>query len=678
MAERSLGHRETSDLQRNYLQRILSLFRVEADDMALVRAQYAAFSKQIPLLYFILTTNTLAVAYTYSTVAPHWLAIYVPAFLCSICIMRCAWWWRTRNSQFADDVVLRYMRRTTRLAAFLTLGFTVWGIMMFQYGDAYAKAQVVFCMALTVIGCVFCLMHLRPAALSVTVFANTPFILYFFFEGHFTLRAIAINLALVSGAMIIILMVYNRDFRRLVASQAETRRLSDENFQIANLDSLTALPNRRSFFAALADLHRECEGGKTCFAIGIIDLDGFKPVNDTYGHATGDRLLVEVGQRLRDLRDAMARDPGFPRQQINVARLGGDEFAVLVSGNVTESGLKALGARIGERLRLPYNIGAAHAQIGSSMGFAIYPEHGLTPDILFERADYALYFAKRQRRGDTVLFSADHEAQIRDDHVIEKALQAADLDREFTMVFQPVFDAHTLTVAGFEALARWNSPTLGNVPPNIFIPAAERTGLILNLTKVLLDKALVEAGTWPAAIRLAFNLSAHDLCSSESIIAIIAAVNRSGVSPRRIDFEITETAVARDFSAARAGVDALKVLGAGISLDDFGTGYSSLSHVHRLPLDKLKVDRSFVMDICENPASFKIVKSLTALCGDMGLTCIVEGVETAEQLALLQVLSCDMVQGYHFARPMRPEDIAAYLAIHQPAATPTPTWNTAG
>jgi diguanylate cyclase (GGDEF)-like protein len=647
---------KTALLQR-YLSRFLSLYRIDAGDMALMRAQYTAYARRIPFLYFILVSNSLASAWTFTRYAPLLLSVGVPMVLFAVCVWRGIWFWRTRDVSYSDAELLRQVRRIVTLSGILTLGFTAWGLMMFHYGDDNARGQMIFCMALNVITCAFCMMHLRAAALTIITFADLPFALFFFFEGHETYRAIAINLVLVSVAMVAVLMAYNRDFVRLVGSRAEMRRLSDENFRIANIDALTELPNRRWFFANLEEFHRQAVQRKTRFAVGILDLDGFKPVNDTYGHATGDRLLVEVGRRLRSLRDT----GGCQGSVMTVARLGGDEFAILVSGDVSDATLKELGRRLRDTLRLPYNIGAAQAQIGCSMGVAIYPDHGDTPETVFERADYALYFAKRQLRGETVLFSAEHQARIRDDSVIENALQSADIEREFSLVFQPVIDVREGRVSAFEALARWQSPGLGAISPAVFIPAAERTGLILGLTRSLLAKALKQAAEWPEDIRLAFNLSAHDLCSPESILAIIAAVNASKVSARRIDFEITETAMARDFGAARAGVDTLKALGAGISLDDFGTGFSSLSHVHSLPLDTLKVDRSFIQDICDNPASFKIVKSLATLCADMDLKCVVEGVETAEQLALLKTLNCDRVQGYHFARPMKPEAIAEYL-----------------
>ncbi|ESQ93267.1 histidine kinase [Asticcacaulis sp. AC460] len=629
----------------------LNLFRVPTDNMPLVRAQFDAFSKQIPLLYFILTTNSLAAAWTFTKFAPAWLAVYIPTALCTLCGVRCLWWWRARNKTFDDAFIIKHMRATSQLAALLTFGFTIWGLLLYPYGDAYARGQVVFCMALTVIGCVFCLMHLRPAALSVTLFANGPFILFFFLEGHGSLKAIAVNLALVSVAMIMILLVYSRDFAKLVESQAETRRLSDENFRIANLDALTGLPNRRWFFAELERRHAEAAAQATGFAVGIIDLDGFKPVNDTYGHMTGDKVLSEVGRRL-------SKTGG---DSVALARLGGDEFGFIMNDSPTEERLKAFGSALIETVRLPFAIGGSHAALGASIGVAIYPDAADTPESLFERADYALYHAKRNHRGQVTVFSSRLEDQIRSHGVIEQALQAADFEAEMSLVYQPIVDIRTGRASTFEALARWNNPSLGAVSPGDFIPVAERTGQVRGLTLVLLGKALRAAAQWPETVRISFNLSAHDISQAESVIQIIALVNRSGVSPKRIDFEITETSISYDFQQARAAVIAFRALGVGISLDDFGTGYSSLSHVHRLALDKIKVDRSFVADVTTNPVSHKIIKSLSALCADMDLACVLEGVETAAQLEALTQLGCTHVQGYYFARPMPEQDVVHYL-----------------
>lgn len=630
----------------------MNVFRVPSGNAELSRAQYDAFAKQIPLLYLLLTTNTIAVATSYIKVAPFWLTVGLPAVLCLMCILRLVKWLNRSRKKPTDEMVLRQLRQTNRLAIVIAAAFTAWGLILYGYGDAYAHGHVAFYMAVTVIGCIFCLMHMRSAAIIVTLIVNIPFIIFFLLQPQTSLKAMALNLVFVSAAMIIVLLVYSRDFARLVESRSETRRLGDENFRIANLDALTGLANRRWFFAELTKQHERAQTTGAAFAIGIIDLDGFKPVNDTYGHMTGDRVLTEAAQRLKE---ACGDD-------IILARLGGDEFGFIISGNPTRDELRWLGAAISDIIRLPYAVGSSQAMLGSSIGVAGYPQSANDPQALFERADYALYHAKRHQRGQMVIFSTEHEEQIRSHSVIEQALQNADLDAELSMVFQPIVDIHSGQVRAFEALARWQSPTLGHVSPDRFIPVAERAGHVRGVTKTLLKKALAALAQWPADIRMSFNLSAHDLSDSETVVQIIAIINRSRVDPKRIDFEITETAVAHDFKQAVAAVQTLKALGTGISLDDFGTGYSSLSHVHRLPLDKIKVDRSFITDIGSNPVSLKIVKSLTALCADMGLDCIIEGVETAAQLATLRDLGCRMVQGYYFAQPMTEAEVPKHLA----------------
>ena len=633
-------------------ERVADVFRVPTGNAELSRAQYDAFTKQIPLLYLLLTTNTIAVATSYARVAPAWLTVAMPVVLCLMCALRLVKWLYRSRKRPTDEMVLRQLRQTNRLAGVIAAAFTAWGLILYGYGDAYARGHIAFYMAVTVIGCIFCLMHMRSAAIIVTLIVNIPFIIFFLTQPQMSLKAMALNLVFVSVAMIIVLLVYSRDFARLVESRRKTRHLSDENFRLANLDSLTGLANRRWFFTELDRQHEQARRHGGAFAIGIIDLDGFKPVNDTYGHVTGDRVLTEAAQRLKE---ACGDD-------IILARLGGDEFGFIVSGNPTRDELRWLGAAISDIISLPYPVGSSQALLGCSIGVAGYPQSASDPEALFERADYALYHAKRHQRGQMVIFSTEHEEQIRSHSVIEQALQNADLDAELSMVFQPVVDVTTGRTIAFEALARWRSATLGDVGPDCFIAVAERAGLVRGVTKTLLKKALAALVRWPAHIRMSFNLSAHDLSDSETMVQIIAIINRSRVDPKRIDFEITETSVAYDFIQAQAAVQTLKALGAGISLDDFGTGYSSLSHVHRLPLDKIKVDRSFITDIETNPVSLKIVKSLTALCADMGLDCIIEGVETGAQLAVLQDLGCRLVQGYYFARPMTEADVPAYLA----------------
>jgi diguanylate cyclase (GGDEF)-like protein len=647
---------------KSHLAAAMRLFRV-TDDPDLTRAQFDAFAKQIPLLYFILITNTVAVAYTYVPLAPLLLSVVVPAILIAVAAFRAFWWLRPRRFVHSDADIMRNLRLTNWIAAPIAAGFTAWSFALYPYGDPFAKSQVAFYMAVTVIGCIFSLMHLRSAALIVTLVVDVPYVLFYFATGEPTLKAMAVNNLLVTGAMVTVLFIYYRDFADLVASrksllaqQAATQALSDENFRLANLDSLTELPNRRRFFAELSSAFADAERRKVRVAVGIIDLDGFKPINDNYGHSVGDRVLIEAGRRIREVCE------GFGPQRVEFARLGGDEFGLVVCGDPDDMDLTRLGERIGDQVKLPYQLDTAHTGLSCSIGFALFPQSATTAEALYECADYSLYHAKRHLRGRTVIFSSELEAEIRSRGVIENLLRIADFNTEMDLVFQPIVDAMSEHTAGFEVLARWRSSRLGLVSPADFIPAAERIGLIRPLTQVLLGRALAIARTWPDDIRLSFNLSAHDVCAAEGILPLISIIEKSGVPPHRLDFEITETAVTFDFARAQQSIATLKAMGCGISLDDFGTGYSSLSHVHRLPLDKIKVDRSFVADLNDNPVSHKIIKSLAGLCDDMEIACVAEGVETRAQLEGLRRLGCDFIQGYYFAKPMPADAIDDYLA----------------
>lgn len=633
-------------------------FTVPGDNMELVGAQYAAFSKQIPLLYFLVIANTLAVCFVLYGLAPVYLTVYMPGALCLFCAVRCVVWIARRNETLSNEEALRTLRAVNRRAVIISAFFVGWALSLYSYGDAYSRGQVAFYIALTVVGCTVCLMHVRSAALLLALTVNTPYIVFFLMAEQASLRAMAVNIALVTAALIATLFGYHRDFANLVYSrisltekQAETQRLSDENLRLANQDSLTGLANRRSFFTALNEATARAATTGAPLAIGVIDLDGFKPVNDTYGHLVGDRLLVEAAQRMQTCCDGAA----------SVYRLGGDEFALIVDHDISGDRLAALGRMIIANMRAPFLLGNIDARIGASIGFAVYPDSADTPARLYERADYALYHVKRRHRGEALLFSAEHEEQIRKYGAIELAMQSADFDKELALVFQPIVDARTGQPIALEALARWTSPTLGPVSPATFIPVAERNGMIRQLTKMLLRKALAAAAQWPENIKLSFNLSAHDISAADGVLQIIDIIHRAKIAPRRIDFEITETAIAQDFEQARATIKALKALGAGISLDDFGSGYSSLSHVRALPLDKIKVDRSFIVDIATDKTSHDIVKSLLSLCRDVGIGCVVEGVEREEQLVALREIGCAIVQGYYFSRPIEEPRVAAYL-----------------
>jgi diguanylate cyclase (GGDEF)-like protein len=636
---------------RSIFQSTRRFMSIPRDNPDLMKAQYQAFSKQVPLLYSILLSNTWVVACIYHDKTPLWLSTYYPAVLTFFCGIRLIFWWRTASSESTNEVVEKVLARTTKVAIAFLLSFLIWAFALFPYGDPYEQGLVAFYLAITIMGCIFCLMHLRPSAFSVAIIGNIAFITYFAHTGTAVFVAMAINVALVSVSMLTILMIYYRDFTRLITSQASTLALSNENFRLANLDALTELPNRRKFFALLDEEFARAEIGSQRLAVGILDLDGFKPVNDLYGHAVGDTLLTEVGQRLKMLCSANA----------HLSRLGGDEFAIIVTATSGNDELLALGDEMCAALRVPFILPSATVQVSASVGFAVYPDLAMDASTLFERADYALYHGKRMYHGRATLFSSDHDAAILRDAKIEQALHSADLAGEFNVVFQPIVDMRDHTTVGFEALARWTSPTLGRLAPGLFIPVAERAGLIDGLTRILLEKALVAAAKWPNDVRLSFNLSTKDISSSDGVARLVSIINRTSFDPKRIDFEITETAMMHDFMQASAAIEILKALGCGISLDDFGTGFSSLSQLHSLPLTKIKIDRSFVTDLHQRPASYKIVKSLLTLSRDMSLGCIVEGVETEAEAEALRTLGCSLVQGYHYSEPLSEEAALQYV-----------------
>ena len=629
---------------KNTIERVRSSMKIEHDQPELMKAQYRALCKQIPALYLVLLINSWGLVSSH-TDAPMLLTGYIPSFLTLVCVARIVTWWRDRKEEVEPDVIRVAFHRLNILTIILGASFTAWALALYPYGNTYAQSHIAFFMSITLVSCIFCLTHLRSAAFVIAVMVTSAIVVFFSWTGNTTFIATGINVGLVTVVMLAMVSIYNRDFKQLIAAQVETLALSHENFCLANVDALTGLPNRRDFFMQLDSAIEQADVAQQKLGLGIIDLDGFKPVNDLYGHAVGDALLVLVAARIQSVCS------GY------VARLGGDEFGIIFSEPTSQDELLDIGQAICGALHDPFIIDDKIVHIGASMGIAVYPTLAMDRQVLFDRADYALYHVKNSDAGRALLFSDEHSAAISENTKVEQALLSADLAQELKVYFQPIVDIRTNAVVAFEALARWQSPQLGFVSPNMFIPAAERIGAINALTHVLLANALAVASKWPPHIRLSFNLSTRDVSSAECVFGLMAIVLKSGLDPQRIDFEITETSIMNDFERSRAAVETLRRFGCGISLDDFGTGFSSLRQLHALPLTKIKVDRSFVSDLHRRPASYKIVKSLIALSSDMGLECVIEGAETEDEMVALRKIGCALVQGYYFARPMPDDDL---------------------
>jgi diguanylate cyclase (GGDEF)-like protein len=427
---------------------------------------------------------------------------------------------------------------------------------------------------------------------------------------------------------------------------------------VARTDALTGLRNRRALLERMEAALRPDGGQAPACAAVLLDLDGFKAVNDALGHGRGDALLRAVAGRLS----------GCIRASDIAARLGGDEFAVLLrpatAGGAEEVRAAALSVaeRIVEVMAEPFLLDGAEApiRIGASVGVAIAPLHAATPERLLHAADLALYEAKQRGRGRFAVFAPDLEAISRARAELDADLRAAVEAGAIEPHFQPVADLRDGQVVGYEMLARWTRPGHGNVPPDIFIPAAERLGIIDQLTETLLRRACRIAAGWEGQESVACNLSPLLLRDRAWLLgAVSRALAESGLPPERLELELTESALVGDLTTARQVIDALRARGVRVALDDFGTGYSGLRLLSALRVDRLKIDRSFVRRMHEDEASARIVACVVALAQGLGLSIVAEGIEKPVDAQVLQDLGCTEGQGWLFGRPAPAEAIAA-------------------
>lgn len=432
-----------------------------------------------------------------------------------------------------------------------------------------------------------------------------------------------------------------------VSARLKADALTEHAQYLAATDMLTSLPSRRRIF----DEVDAAVAAKRPFWLGLIDLDGFKAINDAYGHALGDELLEAVAGRIRSTLTADSR----------FGRLGGDEFAWLLPGDLSSQQIEETARDLILLISQPYRVAGRQVHVGATIGFCHCSSAPSGSAEVYENADYALYTAKDSRRGDVLVFSAGHRQAMSEASALERALREADIEAEFSVQFQPQFSLASNRIVGFEALARWNSPVLGPVRPDLFIRAAERSGQIIDLTPALLRKALAEAATWPSDISMSFNLSANDVADPTLAPSLLSAIAASGVAPARVQFELTETSVMRDVARSKAVLDQLVAAGCSVALDDFGSGYSSFGHLNQLPLDTLKIDRGFIRQITTSPASREIVAGMLRLCQTLGLSCVLEGVETTEELEILRPLGADLIQGYLFGTPVDASRIPTLL-----------------
>ncbi|KVR49519.1 histidine kinase [Burkholderia ubonensis] len=727
----------------------------------LLAAQYRVFAGQLPVMYLILISSTWSLAVTHLGSSPTWLTVAAPCAMTLASLVRLLHWRRARLLDPTPETVSRALTFTNRLVIPIAVTFTTWALLLFPYGDAWQKAQVAFYMAITLIGCVFSLMYLRSAALTVAVIVNVAFIAFFISTRQPTLVATAVNMVVVSAALIAVISVNYRGFLRTVDAQAESRmrehaqtRLMQmiddmpvavmtadpETFRInylnatslnllrsiehllpiraddalgapidvfhphpqhqrrlladpANLphrtrvrlgpevldlqvsavrdaeghyigpmlswsivtrqaeaearihelahhDSLTGLPNRATF---LAEFDAWLRRSDKVIALLFIDLDGFKLINDARGHSAGDEVLRQVAERLR----GQCPEPGMM-----LGRIGGDEFAVLMRDTDADGAMGAA-ARLVDTLVAPYAPSPDRQfRIGASIGCVLAPHHGNDAGVLLSRADMALYAAKKAGKGTYRMFSPDMETSAQERIALESKLRLAlDESQGLYVFYQPIVDVRTRRITTREALLRWHHPRAGWISPARFIPVAERGGLIDRLGRFVLDQACRQAARWPDGARVAVNVSAGQLGHGTIAPAVAAALAGAGLTPDRLEIEVTETALLHDEGKAVADLRALRAMGVRVALDDFGTGFSSLAHLRAFPFDKIKIDGSFVRDAVTRPDCAAVVCAVADLGKRLGVTTVAEGVETEEQLACITEAGCREVQGFLLGRP---------------------------
>ena len=413
----------------------------------------------------------------------------------------------------------------------------------------------------------------------------------------------------------------------------------------ASQDQLTGLANRNGFNAGLDLALAAAKRSNTEIGVLCIDLDRFKAVNDTFGHSGGDALLIQVAQRMREV--ARASDL--------IGRLGGDEFAIVLPG-ASQAGAENASVRLLESIRMPYLLGQETAQIGASIGIAIYPGDGATAEQLLTNADTALYQAKAAGRNTWCACASADGQREHQQMLLEQDLRAAGASRQFTQAYQPICDAGTSEPSGFEALLRWTHPRRGTVSPAEFIPVAEQTGLIIPLGRWVIEVACAEAAAWALPLNISVNLSPAQFRDRDLLVFIQEVLTRTGLPATRLSLEVTEGLLLDDTEEVVGTMQDLRATGIRMVLDDFGTAHSNLSYLRGFPFDAVKIDRSFLRALNTDPQARALVEAILAMARALELDSVGEGVETQEQLTLLSHLQCRWVQGFLLGRPATSED----------------------
>jgi diguanylate cyclase len=560
-------------------------------------------------------------------------------------------------------------------SALIAVGASAAALLIFFWLRSVRPARSVHYQALAafVMGVAICGMHYTGMAA-----ANFPAGTVCLSAGALAGQSLGVLVAFSSVALLTLTLFTSSLDARMqsrTARLAGSLKVANDQLQTANeelrrrafLDALTGLPNRLLFEDRLAHAlerrgraeERIKERSAEKVSVLFVDLDGFKPVNDSLGHAAGDHVLQQTAQRLR----AAVRDSD------TVARIGGDEFVVLLEDAAGVADCVTLARRVVDALALPFEAAGRQVRISASVGIVVYPDHG-HKDKLVAHADSAMYVAKRAGGNTYALFESHMDANALEQLSLQNDLRRAVELGQLQLHYQPKVDGRRGQIRGVEALLRWNHPERGTVAPGVFIPIAERFGLIGRVGNWVIDEVCRQMQEWAddgVHMRVAINLSVHQLREPDLVERIGAALERHHIEPSQLLCEITESVAMEDIKATQRAFDGLARIGVFLSIDDFGTGYSSLSYLRQLPARQLKIDRSFVGDIEASSDARSIVSAVIQLAHALGLRVVAEGVETAGQREILLELGCDELQGYYFARPMPADALLGWARGRKPS-----------
>lgn len=637
---------------RPNLARLRASFRQHQGE-GFARAYARSLSHRLPLLYLVVVIDLALLSWRFAGTAPTALVSIGPA-LCLFGAWRALHWMPHRVRARTVPQLVQDLARMGRLGGFSGLLFVGWSLALYPYGDGDARSLIHYMLAVTMISGTLGLTHAPQTALRIALSFVLPSSLFFLLAGHPNAIYVTLVQVIVTAILLFVTQGHHRDFVRLelsrqqlVRRERQTAQLAGEARALATIDALTGGLNRR---AILDRLEREMTGagaGKARPWLALIDLDGFKHVNDTYGHAAGDEALKTISRRIGELPGVLAH-----------GRLGGDEFAVLFDEQLEGVAVAAAAAGLVRAIRaeIPHN--GASLRLSASVGLHRPCGEGVSGAL--ERTDAALYKAKDRGDGSVVLFGPDDEIALQQRLEATRRFADCRLQDRLKLLYQPIRDMEGNRIVAVEAFARWSPDGVTWQSPSTFLAMAEATRRTGELTRLVLARALEESRPAKSGVGIAINLSPRDVVREGAAESMAAIVREAGASPRSVILEVTERAIMADQRRAALQLRAFREFGFRIALDDFGAGWSSLSQLRELPLDMVKLDRALTAALPTDAGASAIVGMIVSLSRQLGIDCTLEGVETEEQAAAARALGISMMQGFHFGRP---DEIGKALAL---------------